>query len=176
MDKEIMYFNQCDPRWGGEDYSARGEKTTICESGCAPTAMAMAITALKGKIVLPPELAKWSLKNGYKAYRQGTYYAFFKACGAVYGVRAEQLNYRNLRKYNDEKVHQRAIDCLSKGALLICCMGRGLWTRSGHFILVYGIWGGEVFIKDPASRAWSRSLGEYLRFKREIKYYFSISC
>lgn len=176
MDKEIMYFNQCDPRWGEEDYSTKGERTTICESGCAPTAMAMAITAFKGKIVLPSELARWSLKNGYKAYRQGTYYAFFKACGAVYGVRAEQLNYRNLRKHNDEKVHQRAIDCLSKGALLICCMGRGLWTRSGHFILVYCIKDGYVYIKDPASRAWSRSLGEYLRFKREIKYYFSISC
>ena len=41
--KQPVSYLQTDPRWGGQDYSAAGERTTIGASGCGPTAMAMVL-------------------------------------------------------------------------------------------------------------------------------------
>ena len=40
--KPISYL-QTNPLWKNVDYSAKGEKTDIGESGCGPTCMAMII-------------------------------------------------------------------------------------------------------------------------------------
>ena len=35
--------------------------------------------------------------------------------------------------------------------LVICSMGPGLWTRQGHFIVLWNVENGIAYINDPAS-------------------------
>ena len=63
MDKPILYM-QTDPKWKNLDYSTKEEKTTIGESGCGPTCMAMVISTFTGKTVTPIDTCKWSKELG----------------------------------------------------------------------------------------------------------------
>lgn len=175
MDKPVSYM-QCDKRWGKIDYSVKGESTNICESGCGPTAMAMALSTFLKREILPPELCKWSLEHGHKALRQGTYYAFFKPCGEAYGVKTYQLNWKNLRKNRsiEKGYHRRVLEELSRGNYVIACMGPGNWTNGGHFILLYGVAGDTAYVNDPNSTNKNRTQGSWERLKKEVKYYFIV--
>lgn len=173
MDKPVVYM-QCDPRWGKWKYSNKDENTDICESGCGPTCMAMVLATWVDKSITPLTTSRWALQNGFKATRQGTYYSYFKPQAEAYGLKAYQLNYKNLRSNPDEAVHGRVLLELDKGNLVIPCMGRGLWTNSGHFILLYGVKGGIAFVNDPASTRGERTRGSWARLKKEVKYYFVV--
>ena len=45
MNQQPVSYLQTDPRWSSQDYSARGEKTSIGASGCGPTAVAMVLAS-----------------------------------------------------------------------------------------------------------------------------------
>lgn len=174
--KPILYM-QIDSKWKNVDYSAKGEKTNIGESGCGPTCMAMVIATLKDKSVTPIETAKWSLEHGYKAVNQGTYYSYFAPQGRLYGIDVRQLNGVNLYKKSNvvtKKYHDEALAEIKKGNFVIACMGRGRWTRSGHFVLWYGIEGGNVLINDPYNRHPNCLRADLPTFQNEVKYYFVI--
>ena len=50
-------------------------------------------------------------------------------------------------------------------------MGRGLWTRSGHFVVVW--WeDGLIRILDPASTRYERMNGDPALFRSQVKYYW----
>lgn len=63
---------------------------------------------------------------------------------------------------------------MDQGDLVIACMGRGLWTSSGHFVLVWKITGNTIYINDPASTRTVRTQGDYSLFKQQVKYYFVV--
>ena len=176
MTKPILYM-QTDPKWKNVDYSVRGEKTDIGESGCGPTCMAMVIATLKDKSITPVETAKWSLEHGYKAVNQGTYYSYFAPQGKAYGIDVRQLNGVNLYKKSNavaKKCHDEALAEIKKGNLVIACMGKGRWTRSGHFVLWYGIEGGNVLINDPYNTNPICLKANIALFQSEVKYYFVV--
>ena len=91
----ISYL-QTDNRWGGNDYSAKGEKTTIAKSGCGPTCVAMILATLIDYNITPADTCCWAKQNGYKACKQGTYYSYIKAHLKLYDINAEQLNNTNI--------------------------------------------------------------------------------
>lgn len=173
--KQVISYQQCDPRWGGIDYSTKGEKTDICESGCGTTSAAMILSTFLHRNISPAEISKWSLEHGYKALKQGTYYSFFQAVGRQYGVSAVQLNYKNLRKQPSEIVQSDVIERLSKGQLIVACMGKGLWTNNGHYIVLYDVDVAKdiAYVNDPASTNPQRTRGSWKRLKKEVKYYFA---
>lgn len=174
--KPVSYL-QTDSGWSKIDYSAKGEKTNIGESGCGPTCMAMVIATLKDKTVTPIDACKWAKEHGYKAVNQGTYYGYFAPQGKVYGIDVRQLNGINLYKKNNavtKRYHDEAMAEIKKGNLVIACMGRGRWTRSGHFVLWYGIEGGNVLINDPYNRQPNCLRADLPTFQSEVKYYFVI--
>lgn len=176
MDKPILYM-QTNPKWKNVDYSVRGEKTDIGESGCGPTCMAMVIATLKDKSVTPAETAKWSLEHGFKAVNQGTYYSYFAPQGKAYGIDVRQLNGVNLYKKNNavaKKCHDEALAEIKKGNLVIACMGKGRWTRSGHFVLWYGIESGNALINDPYNTKADCLKAGLAIFQSEVKYYFVV--
>ena len=55
-------------------------------------------------------------------------------------------------------------------------MGKGLWTSSGHYVLVWKVEGDVVFINDPASTRSSRTRGDWNLFRQQVKYYWVIEC
>lgn len=173
MNKQPVSYLQTDARWKNKDYSAKGESTTIGRSGCGPTCAAMIIETLTGKTFTPADACSWALKRGYKAANQGTYYSYFVPQFKAYGIVCERLNTASLYGNKTSPVHAKAFDLLKKGYYLIACMGKGLWTSSGHYIVVW--WeDGKVRINDPASTKAARLNGDLATFKSQVKYYWAI--
>ena len=173
MNQPVSYL-QTDPRWGSLDYSAPGEKTTIAASGCGPTAMAMVLATWADPSVTPKTECAWALAHGYKAPHQGTYYGYFEPAGARYGLRVTRLNYSSLYGNATSAFHAQVKDALDRGCLVITCMGKGNWTSSGHYVLVWKIEGDTIYINDPASTLARRTRGSYALFKQQVKYYWII--
>lgn len=173
MDKPTSYL-QTDPRWANVDYSAKGEKTTIGKSGCGPTAMAMVLATWADKSVTPKSECAWALAHGYKAPHQGTYYGYFAAAAKRYGLYCRMLNGASIYGNPNSKYHAEAKAAVDRGNLVIACMGKGLWTSSGHFVLVWKIDGNTIYINDPASTRTARTQGDYSLFKHQVKYYFVV--
>ena len=171
--KPVSYL-QTDPRWGSLDYSAKGEKTTIRASGCGPTAMAMVLATWADPKVDPQTECAWALANGYKAPRQGTYYGYFVPAAARYGLKARQVNWVNIYGNSKSAYHEEARKAIEAGHLVIACMGKGNWTSSGHYVLVWDIRGETIYINDPASTKAHRVRGDYALFKKQVKYYWII--
>lgn len=174
MNPKPVSYLQTDARWGWNDYSAPGEKTTIRASGCGPTAMAMVLATWADKSVTPKTECAWALAHGYKAPRQGTYYGYFVPAAARYGLKARQLNWVNIYGNSKSSLHEEARKAVEAGHLVIACMGKGLWTSSGHYVLVWKIQGNIVYINDPASTRAVRTQGDYNLFKQQVKYYWVI--
>ena len=173
MDKPTSYL-QTDPRWANVDYSAKGEKTTIGKSGCGPTAMAMVLATWADKSVTPKSECAWALTHGYKAPHQGTYYGYFAPAAKRFGLTCKMLNGASIYGKPNSPHHAQAKAAVDQGDLVIACMGRGLWTSSGHFVLVWKIDGNTIYINDPASTRTARTQGDYSLFKQQVKYYFVI--
>lgn len=146
---EPIQYYQTDKRWSNNDYSAKGEKTTIKAEGCGVACSAMVIASLADKKVTPATTAAWSLKNGYKALRQGTYYSYFKPQMAEYGIKCEMMNSKNAYHDKNAKVHNEVKNALQNGDWVIVVFGVGEYTNSGHYCLMYGMDGDNVLIRDP---------------------------
>ena len=159
MNQQPVSYLQTDPRWSAKDYSARGEKTTIGASGCGPTAMSMVLATWADPQVTPATECAWALAHGYKAPHQGTYYGYFPPAAARYGLTCRQMNWSSLYDNPNSSLHAQAKGEIDKGNLVIACMGPGLWTSSGHFVLVWEIQGNTVYINDPASTKAARTRG-----------------
>jgi hypothetical protein len=137
--------------------------------------MAMAVSTLTNRRLLPDEACAWALAKGFKALCQGTYYSYFPAAGKEYGVEASQLTPSDLRGMaagQARACHDKALAAVNAGDLVIACMGPGLWTKSGHFVLWHGCDGAYAYINDPNSESPDRLKNTLQRFQSEAKHYF----
>ena len=169
----VLYY-QTDPRWKNISYAVLGESTTIGASGCGPTSMAMVLATWADASVTPKTECAWALKNGYKCLNSGTYYSYFVPAARRYGLSCTQLNGASIYNNANSSYHAMAKQAVDNGDFVIACMGKGLWTRSGHYVLLWGIEGNMVYINDPASSKVARTRGNYLVFKQQVKYYWVI--
>lgn len=169
MIKPVSYL-QTDPKWKNHNYSAKGEKKTIGSSGCGVTVAAMVIGTLKDKNVTPVTTAEWSMSHGYKALNQGTYYTYFVPQFNQYGITCRQLNFSNLYGKLSSTAHNEALSALKNGNWVIACMGKGHWTSSGHFILLYKYENGYIYVNDPASTKADRVKNTWDLFAKQVKY------
>ena len=178
MNKQPVSFLQTDPRWKNKSYSAKGESTTIGASGCGPTAMSMVLATWADPMVTPETECAWALAHGYKAPHQGTYYSYFAPAAKRYGLSCRQLNAASIYGNAGSSHHATAKAEIAKGNLVIACMGKGNWTSSGHYVLVWKIDEANdiIYINDPASTKASRVRGSYKLFRQQVKYYWVIQC
>lgn len=174
VNKQPVVYYQTDARWKDIPYATKGEGSTIGGSGCGPTSMAMVLATWCDPKVTPQTECAWAQKNGYKAYKQGTYYSYFVPAAKRYNLTCYQINSTNIYGNANSTAHTTAKNAVDNGDLVIACMGKGLWTKSGHYVLVYGIEGNMVYINDPASTKIARTHGNYLVFKQQVKYYWVI--
>ena len=167
-------YKQTDTRWGTNTYAVDGESSTIKSAGCGPTAMADVLAAIVSPYIDPLTCASWSRQHGYKVYKSGTSYNYPVAQGAAYGVNVRRLNTANVYGNTSNAVHAQALAELKNGNWIIACMGKGLWTSSGHFVVAYGYDGGKVWINDPASTTAARACNSWELFKSQVKYYWVV--
>lgn len=171
MNKKPVSYRQGDPRWGAVPYRVPGEASTIASAGCGPTCAAMVIATLADKSVTPETTCAWSVRHGYKALRQGTYYSYFRPQLASYGIECRQLLESRLTGQPDHPIHRQVREALGQGYYAIALMGPGTWTKSGHFVLVWD-WDDRVRILDPASAAGIRTDGDPDTFRKEVRNYW----
>lgn len=119
-------YLQCDERWGLKSYGSG----TICHYGCAPTAMAMAITALTGKVVLPPETSKKAADAGMFIPGNGSAWETAAVLAEMYGLKSKKLS-KSVKEIED----------VIKNGGYVYLDGRGSrpFIATGHYVLVYGI-------------------------------------
>lgn len=179
MNKPIEY-KQYDSRWKNKDYSAvdasgkKLEKTTIGRAGCGTTCSAMVISTIKNGFISPINTSMWSIEHGFKYVGGGTHYGYFIPQFAMYEIKCKRLNYGNNYGNIDKRVTEDALAEIKSGKWLIACVGKGIWTSSGHYILVYGYENGTVYINDPASAKVIRAVNTWENLAKQTKYFWSV--
>ncbi|WP_295763518.1 C39 family peptidase [uncultured Oscillibacter sp.] len=171
--KKPVYYCQSDPRWRDKPYRVKKETSTIGSAGCGPTCAAMAIATLKDGSVTPVTTCAWSMANGYKALGQGTYYSYFQPQMAAFGIECRQLLGGRILDQPEHPVHEQVRERLGQGYYAIALMGPGIWTKRGHFVLVWA-WNDKVRILDPASQEERRTNGDPAAFRRQVRCYWLI--
>ncbi|GIO83458.1 hypothetical protein J25TS5_03900 [Paenibacillus faecis] len=178
---KLVYYSQEDPRWKNTPYTIDGDAgETIGASGCGPTSFAMAASTFLGKEILPTEMCRYAIKNGYRTANNGTAWGFFAKAAKEHGLECTQTG-------NLETVKS----ALKEGKLVIASMGKGHFTGGGHFILLVGIskpgwidvhdpnhdnrkYGADGLI-DQGVRNDGKVKAQESVFKREAKQYWIIS-
>ena len=130
-----LYYQYSAP-WGMKAYGGNG---TISKNGCAPACIAMVFSYLKNSDIYPDDIVKYT-GNQYYVNGQGSSWSIFSACAEHWGISCMQIG--TSQKEIAEK--------LSKGCPVILSMGPGMFTSSGHFIVLTGIdVNGSVTVNDP---------------------------
>ena len=173
MNKRPVSYLQKDARWKSKPYRVTGEQSTIGSAGCGPTCAAMVISTLTGKTVTPVDTCDWSIRHGYKALNQGTYYSYFVPQLKAYGIQCKQLLGSRILNKPQHPVHDQVKRYLSDGYYVIALMGPGTWTKGGHFVLMW-YWDSKVRINDPASTRAERLNGDPDTFRREVRMYWLV--
>lgn len=145
---------QYDSRWG---YGMYGDDV-IAINGCGPTSLAIVIAGLTGRNdITPYDIATYSYQNGY--YDNGTSWLLFTKGAKHYGIVGTEIP---LSK-------SKMIEELEQGHPIICSMGKGDFTTTGHIITIIGVKDEKFIINDPNSKKRSDMLWSYERIKNQIK-------
>ena len=107
----------------------------------------MVVTGLTGNTVTPPEVANWAGPR-YYVKGAGSSWSLFDGAAKRYGLKVKQINKRDI---------QTILNNLKQGNPIIVSMGRGDFTRAGHFIVLTGVTAdGKITVNDPNSSARSK--------------------
>ena len=141
--EQPISFLQGDSKWGSESYTTTGSRSqTIATSGCGPTSMAMVLNYYVDDSITPIQTAIYAVENHHRTSGNGTSWGYFGEMANEYDLEfiqtassVEALEWMNTQE----------------DPLVICSMGPGLWTRQGHFIVLWNVENGIAYINDPAS-------------------------
>ena len=153
---EVPSLYQTDPQWASHPYAGG----TVEKNGCGPTCLSMVYVALTGRDDLDPaDMADFSEHGGYTADGM-TAWALMSDGAAELGLASDEL-----------PASAAAVrEALLAGRPVICSVGPGDFTTTGHFIVLAGLTeDGEVVVHDPNSaersvRTWDleRVIGQCL--------------
>lgn len=157
-------FLQDDIEWGSEMYSIVGSRSqTIATSGCGPTSMAMVLNYYIDDSITPIQTAIYALENNHRTRYDGTSWTYFQDMANEYNLEFLQT--------------ASSVDALEwmntkEDPLIICSMGPGLWTRAGHYIVLWDVEGQTAYINDPASENQNRIQNKYTYMASQCNQYF----
>ncbi len=152
---EVPLLLQYDPRWGYGDYGA----SSVVVSGCGPACLAMVAAGLTGdNTITPYAVAQYAGQEGYYVYGAGTAWSLMSRGASRFGVEGEELP---LMKSKMESA-------LEEGRPIICVVGPGDFTTSGHFIVITGMRDGQFTVNDPNSAERSNKLWNYETLEPQI--------
>lgn len=140
--KEIVYFNQLEEPWASLPYAS----STVANSGCGPTSMAIVISTLTGKNVTPEMTKSFAEDNGEYVQGQGTSHSFIGNAAAHWGLTCERVGKDRM---------DDVVQALKEGKMVveICEAYTITGGSSGHFIVLTGVTSdGYITIADCASR------------------------
>ena len=151
----VPLFLQWDKRWGYESY----DEDMIAIAGCGPTCLSMVcVHLLHDESLDPKTIADFSVENGYRVDGNGSSWSLISEGGPQLGLNVWELPL-------DE---QSIISNLEQGNPIICVMGPGDFTQSGHFIVMTDYIDGMIKINDPNSIIRSEKLWDFYQIKDQI--------
>lgn len=152
----VPLFLQWDERWG---YSEYGEELMEL-SGCGPTCLSMVCVYLLNDTEYNPRyIADYSEANGYCVPGSGSAWTLISEGGRKLGLDVEELS------LDEEEIVRN----LGAGNPIICVMGPGDFTTSGHFIVMTDYIDGQIKVNDPNSKIRSAKLWDYEDIKSQIR-------
>ena len=142
----LTYYSQADSRWATKLYTSTNNKTqTMKSSACGPTCSAMVVSSAKGAI-LPTTLARLSVDNGYRTASSGTAWAFYPFVADYFGFK----EYHKTDDFNKAMTYLSQKNAVgSSKYYIICSCGSGLFTSSGHYIVLASLDGNTIRVMDP---------------------------
>lgn len=147
---------QWDERWG---YSKYGDDI-MGLSGCGPTCLSMVLIYLLQNTALTPRyIADFSDKNGYFVSGSGSAWSLISEGGRKLGIDVTEITLDENRIYNNLKV----------GNPIICVVGPGDFTTTGHFVVMTAFVDGKIKVNDPNSIIRSEKLWDFEEIKGQIK-------
>ena len=147
---------QWDQRWGYNQYA--GELMGL--SGCGPTCLSMVcLYLLDDPIYTPKYIAEFAEENGYGVDGNGSAWTLISSGGVELGLDVTEIPL-------DEN---RIIRNLEAGNPIICVMGPGDFTSTGHYIVLTGYADGTVTVNDPNSNARSGQRWELASIMGQIR-------
>lgn len=142
----LTYYSQADSRWATKLYtSTNNHSQTMKSSACGPTCSAMVVSSAKGAI-LPTTLASLSVDNGYRTANSGTAWAFYPFVADYFGFK----EYYKTDDFNKAMTYlSQKNEVGSSKYYIICSCGSGLFTSSGHYIVLASLDGNTIRVMDP---------------------------
>ncbi len=157
----IPRLMQWDGRWGKTVYG----DSDIALSGCGPTCVSMVAAGLTGDAGVTPVLvADYSQRNGYYDSENGTSWGLIREGVGAFGLVSEELPL-------DEALMKQT---LNEGMPIICSMGAGDFTTTGHFIVLIGVEEDKFRLHDPNSIERSEKLWDYETMAPQIRNLWAI--
>ncbi len=147
---------QWDKRWGYRTYG----DGMIAFTGCGPTCLSMVAIYLTGDTDLDPLfIANHSERDGYYIEGVGTDWGMMTDMPERLGIRAKELPLDKNTVFNR----------LDSGNPIICAVGPGDFTETGHFIVLVGTKDGKLKLNDPNSISNSMKLWSFEDISGQIK-------
>ena len=155
--EDVPLLMQWDSRWGYEIYGS----DMMALTGCGPTCVAMVGLYLTGDTQTfdPAAVAAFSEKNGYYASGYGSSWTLISEGAVKLGLDVTEI----------PLVEKRMKDNLEVGNPIICAMGPGDFTTSGHYIVLIGLEDSKFRVNDPNSREKSSQLWSYEQISGQIR-------
>lgn len=152
----VPLFLQWDERWGYTIYGSNVMGLT----GCGPTCLSMVcVYLLHDACYTPRYVADFAEENGYYVEGSGSAWTLISKGGKTLGLDVTEIPL-------DEN---RMMKNLELGNPIICIMGPGDFTTTGHFIVLAGCRDGKFIVNDPNSKTNSEKLWSYEKIKGQIK-------
>ena len=160
---EIPLFIQWDERWGYKQYG----DDFFALNGCGPTCLSMVCLGLGGDTKYDPyTVGQLMDNNGYYETGVGSKWSVMTDGASLIGLHGEEISL-------DEYVIRSTLE---NGSPIICSVGEGDFTQSGHFIVLAGIaQDGSIIVNDPCSRINSEQTWELSHLMPQIKNLWAFS-
>lgn len=152
----VPLFMQWDDRWGYSEYAGK----VLGISGCGPTCLSMvAVYLTKDTSQNPKWMAEFATEKGYYENGNGSKWTLMSQGAQQLGLNVRELSL-------DE---ERMAENLREGNPIICILGPGDFTDSGHFIVLAGYRDGGFVVNDPNSRANSEKIWTLEELRGQIR-------
>lgn len=146
---------QWDERWGYKTYG----NDFMAINGCDPTCLSMVSSYLKQNSQYHPYyIAQYAYRRGYYT-TQGTSWALMNEGAKDLGLKVQEL------PLSEDMI----INQLQMNHPIICSMSKGIFTSTGHYIVLRDYKDGYFYIHDPNSIEKSQQRYTFEQISNQIK-------
>ncbi len=158
----VPLFLQWDERWGYIPYGTDVAGVTAC----GPLCLSMVAFYLTGdENMSPDKMIQFSIDEGHCVPGNGSAWTLISKGAVKLGLNVKEL----------PLVEGRIRKELESGNPVICVMGPGIFTTSGHYIVLTGYEDGKFRVNDPNSLVRSSQLWSYDEIQDQIRNLWAIS-